>query len=232
MIHNNKPFNELVKTIRSFAYSSGMGLSRVFEDLMNYIVYGFCVNGKMPRWDYKPEQSKEFWEMFRLWTLAAEQEIDQQGWCDVPGNLHQNVIYSKNGKGFLGQYFSPEHICDCMCRFTSASGGHKPFETVYDCACGSGRMLLAANAEACEQHRHVYCAAKDIDETCVKMTVANFLLQGVVGEVVYGDGLNPSDGRLCFLVNEHLNDPASELFGIPHCRIVPLCETMQGQVAA
>ena len=101
--------------------------------------------------------------------------------------------------------------------------------SVYDCCCGSGRMLLAAYGKGLREKNRPYCAAKDIDLLCVKMCTANFLLHGVTGEVVWGDGLKPDDGRKCFLVNEGLNDPLSEYFGVPHCRIADFSETMQGR---
>lgn len=227
MITDNQNFKELVKKMDSFGYSSGEGKTRIFESLIDFVVYGFCMNGKMPSWDYTPEQTATFNEMFSLWVLAAKTEVERSGWCDIPGNIHQAYLYSKTGKGFLSQFFTPEHICDLMTK-CSPLPEDKPVSTVYDPTCGSGRLLLAAFSKACNEKKRVYCVAKDIDPICVKMTVANFLMHGVPGEVVWGDGLRPDDGRLCFLTNEKLNDPTSELFGVPHCRIVPFGETMQG----
>lgn len=230
MINENKSFKELVKTLESFGYTSGEGKTRIFEDLINYVVYGFCVNKGIPSWNHTPEQNATFAKMFQLWVLAAQEEIEKSGWCDIPGNLHQSYLYSKTGKGFLGQFFTPEHVCTLMSA-TSPLPEDKPVSTVYDCCCGSGRLLLAAFVKACNEKKRVYCVAKDIDPICVRMTVANFLMHGVPGEVVWGDGLVPTEGKLCFLTNEHLNDPTSQLFGIPHCRVVPFEETMQGHQA-
>lgn len=230
MINENKSFKELIKTLESFGYTSGEGKTRVFEDLINYAVYGFCVNEGLPSWNHTPEQNETFRKMFQLWVLAAQDEIEKSGWCDIPGNIHQCYLYSKTGKGFLGQFFTPENVCTLMTEIAQ-NNEKKETNTVYDCCCGSGRLLLASFAKACREKRKVYCVAKDIDPICVRMTVANFLMHGVPGEVVWGDGLVPSDGRLCFLTNEKLNDPTSQLFGIPHCRVVPFEETMQGQQA-
>jgi DNA modification methylase len=45
--------------------------------------------------------------------------------------------------GHNGQYFSPVPICDIMATM-SVGDDSRPGQTVCDCACGSGRMLLAA----------------------------------------------------------------------------------------
>ena len=227
MLYDNKDYKELVRRFDSFG---GYEKVRIFESLLDYVIYGFCLNGGVLAWDYSEEQTRRFHEMFALWVKAAKTEIDSNGWCDIPGNLHQSCIYRRGGKGFLGQYFSPENLCSCMARITM-SPKIDDGKSVYDCCCGSGRMLLASYKEAMDRKKHVYCAAKDIDLLCVKMCTANFLLHGVTGEVVWGDGLKPDDGRTCFLVNEGLNNPLSEYFGVPHCRIADFSETMQGHRA-
>lgn len=234
MIYNNQAFKELTQLLDSFAFR--VGKARAFESLLDYVVYGFCLNSGIPDWPFDKEQSQAFGKMFGLWVNTVKTELDKEpltGFCDVPGNIHQVCLYSKTGKGFLGQFFTPEHVCHFMaeCNMLELKDNDPASErpvTVNDPCCGSGRLLLSAHVLCQKKHRKAYCAAKDIDPNCVKMTTANFLLHGVVGEVVWGDGLKPEDGRLCFLVNENLNNPFSELFGIPHCRVVPYEQTMQG----
>lgn len=225
MLYNNKDYKELVRRFDSFG---GYEKVRIFESLLDYVIYGFCLNGGVLAWDYNDEQTRRFHEMFALWVKAAKTEIDSNGWCDIPGNLHQSCIYRRGGKGFLGQYFTPENVCTLMSEITMTPNPESQRPSVHDCCCGSGRMLLAAYEKGVREKRRPYCAAKDIDLLCVKMCTANFLLHGVTGEVVWGDGLKPDDGRTCFLVNEGLNDPLSEYFGVPHCRIADFSETMQG----
>lgn len=228
MLQGNQYFKELVKRLESFGYTSGEGKTRIFESLIDFVVYGFCLNGEMPKWNYTPEQTAVFNEMFALWVNAAKVEIDRRGWCDIPGNLHQCYLYSKTGKGFLGQYFTPEDICSLMTDISGLKEGERT-STVYDCCCGSGRLLLSAYSKACDEKKKVYCVAKDLDPICVKMTTANFIIHGVPGEIVWGNALDPEDGRLCFLTNESINNPTSDLFGVPHCRVIPFNETMQGR---
>lgn len=84
-----------------------------------------------------------------------------------------------------------------------------------DNACGSGRMLLAAHAN----HPTNYCCAQDLDRICCLMTVCNFIVHGVNGEVVWGDGLDPTDFREGWRVNE--------LLGVIHVPCVRQMECME-----
>ena len=60
-----------------------------------------------------------------------------------------------------------------------------------DPACGSGRFLIAAHAKSPGN----YCCGEDIDRTCALMTVCNFILHGVNGEVIWHDSLIPTKER-------------------------------------
>lgn len=60
-----------------------------------------------------------------------------------------------------------------------------------DPACGSGRFLIAAHAKFPGN----YCCGEDIDRTCALMTVCNFILHGVNGEVIWHDSLMPTKER-------------------------------------
>ena len=83
-----------------------------------------------------------------------------------------------------GQFFTPEHVCDMMAQMQM--GTDVPDEaTVADPTCGSGRLLLAA----AKINRKATFYAADIDLTCCKMTVLNFLMNTMVGEVAWMDTL-------------------------------------------
>lgn len=86
-----------------------------------------------------------------------------------------------------------------MAKITDPS--EKTGERIMDCACGSGRMLLASHV----LHPGNYCCAQDMDRICCLMTVCNFIIHGVNGEVVWGDSLDPTDYRDGWRTNEALN---------------------------
>jgi type I restriction-modification system DNA methylase subunit len=62
----------------------------------------------------------------------------------------------------------------------------QPNQTVYDCACGSGRMLLAA----AKINRHVRLYGADLDITCCKMALLNMLLNSLRGEIAHMNSLS------------------------------------------
>ena len=57
---------------------------------------------------------------------------------------------------------------------------------VLDCACGSGRLLMAA----AKLNRNALFFGADIDRTCCLMSVINFCLNGMLGEVAWMDSLS------------------------------------------
>lgn len=62
----------------------------------------------------------------------------------------------------------------------------EPGQTVCDCACGSGRMLLAA----AKINRHVKLYGADLDNTCCKMALLNMLLNSLTGEIAHMNSLS------------------------------------------
>ena len=79
---------------------------------------------------------------------------------------------------------------------------------ISDCACGSGRTLLAHHV----RNLGNYYVAEDIDKTCAMMCVCNFLLHGVVGEVVWHNSLIPEQFYGAWKINQDLNNPFSKLY--------------------
>lgn len=77
-----------------------------------------------------------------------------------------------------------------------------------DPACGSGRFLIAAHAKFPGN----YCCGEDIDRTCALMTVCNFILHGVNGEVIWHDSLRPTKD---YFYGAWRVRPRPELMGIP-----------------
>ena len=83
----------------------------------------------------------------------------------------------------MDSFFTPQSICDMMDIIINPIGSGK---TVEDCACGSGRMLLAA--AQISPMNSFYGA--DIDSTCCLMAVINLCLNGMIGEVALMDMRN------------------------------------------
>ena len=103
---------------------------------------------------------------------------------DVLGDLFQgSITYGENG-----QFFSPPAITRMMGQMTVGEvpeDERHEVKSVYDPACGSGRMLLAV-AEQCP---HWLVVGKDTDLRCVRLTALNLALRNLYGYVIHGNSL-------------------------------------------
>jgi type I restriction-modification system DNA methylase subunit len=109
-------------------------------------------------------------------AMADIAENGGNGFKDPFGDFYME--YLSNDRN--GQFFTPETVCDMIARIQI--GPTLPENaTVGDPCCGSGRLLLSA----AKINRKAIFYAADIDLTCCKMTVLNFLLNTICGEVAW-----------------------------------------------
>ena len=103
---------------------------------------------------------------------------------DVLGDLFQgSITYGENG-----QFFSPPAITRMMGQMTVgelSEDDRNEKKSVYDPACGSGRMLLGI-AEQCP---HWLFVGKDTDLRCVRLCAVNLALRNLYGYVIHGNSL-------------------------------------------
>lgn len=171
----------------------------VFTDFLDYsLIMLDWVNLTEERFDDlkkkypKPEQHKLFAEAyFAMADIAEGNGIDVdglgltgKGFKDPFGDYYMEHFSNDHA----GQFFTPEHLCDFMAalNFSDAEVDEDKVETVCDPCCGSGRMLLSA----AKKNRNLKFYAADIDLVCVKMTLINFMLNSMQGEVVHMDTLS------------------------------------------
>lgn len=182
-----KPFYE---KFASVAYAQDD--SQVFDDLLAYIIDIFSFdNPWQPRGHYKlpeAELRRQFFDLFGEIVRLMEQKIRDDGqWYDPFGTLYEWGMSSQARRANAGQFFTPANIVDLMVACTVTEDITGRGHTVGDPACGSGRTLIACHAK----HPGNYCSGVDIDRTCAMMTVCNFILHGVNGEVLWCDSLFP-----------------------------------------
>jgi type I restriction-modification system DNA methylase subunit len=127
--------------------------------------------------DIPNEEQKQLLEIFQ--TIGEIADNDGEGFKDPFGDLFMEYI--SNDKN--GQFFTPESLCDLKAQMTCPD--LQKGQTVSDPACGSGRNLLAA----AKIEREAIFYAADIDLLCTKMTVINYMLNCMVGEVVQMDSI-------------------------------------------
>jgi type I restriction enzyme M protein len=169
----------LLTAFERFAY--GQSLHTAFTELLDWTLLPF------KKWDNAELQSSA------LETYQSHPKVDQlvklitiigdlsEGFCDPLGELYMQAI----SNGHSGQYFTPIPICDMMATM-SVGDDSKPGQTVCDCACGSGRMLLAA----AKINRHMLFYGGDLDITCCKMVLVNMLLNSLQSEIAHMNTLS------------------------------------------
>lgn len=106
---------------------------------------------------------------------------------DILGEIFQaQITYGEHG-----QFFTPEHITDCMAQIVIDKDSPKK-EVMNDPCCGSGRFILSVAKE----NPNCYFIGQDIDERCCKMAVINMFIFDLNGEIRQGNSLaNKIDKR-------------------------------------
>lgn len=183
--------------------------SRVFDDFLDYIIHGHTID-QSSSWDkqYSSDENELFLEMYReIIRVMNKQLITDKDWFDFFGTYYEAEIVSKLGRRDSGQFFTPPNVCDCMSEMQLMLVDKKKRLKVNDPAAGSGRCLLSAHIHAPGS----YMVAQDLDLTCVKMCICNFMLHAVQGEVWWMNSLTTEiyDG---WMVNQNL----AVTNGVPH----------------
>lgn len=153
----------------------------VFNDFLDYSML------MMRWWDIKASDfmdlekkypEKRHAQLFTeaYFSMADIADGDGTGFNDPFGDFFMEYL----GNNYKGQFFTPEPICEMIAKMQI--GTELPDKaTVADPCCGSGRLLLAA----AKINRKALFYGMDIDLTCCKMTVINFMLNTLAGEVTW-----------------------------------------------
>lgn len=151
------------------------GVQAVFSDFLTLLVCAFSLGQREDEYmktirKYEKPEAYRFSEA--LAALVIKMTGNGTGMVDILGDyFEQYLSYGKNG-----QFFTPQHICDLMARLNNPV---LPLQRILDPACGSGRMLMAM----AKLNRHALFYGADNDRRCAMMTVINFTLNGMFGEV-------------------------------------------------
>ncbi|MFY0601651.1 MAG: SAM-dependent DNA methyltransferase [Cyclobacteriaceae bacterium] len=168
-------------------------ISKVFNDLLSMSICAFHRTNIQSQLQEKDEVNESLY--FEAINNYSKDDLESLG--KAMGILQLNVlenpysdilgeyftIYITNGQN--GQYFTPIPVCDFIAA-TNLGNGQSEGNRMLDPACGSGRMLLSA---AKRNHRNYFFGA-DNSNTCAKMAVLNFFLNGLKGEVAWMNSLS------------------------------------------
>lgn len=208
---------EFLKQFRAFVTKYGFEVSRVFDDFLQYVIWVHTLpeyGKKIDGWSYTAEQSKEMFDLYQTLIIDLKPEINRRGWFDAFGYIYEDMIAGKFRRNNSGQFFTPPSICNLMTEINAPKDIQVVGKIISDPTCGSGRNLLAFHAV----HIGNRYIAEDIDKTCCLMTVCNFILHGVEGEVIWHDSLQPETFYGGWRTNEQLNQFDAKYNGIPHVR--------------
>lgn len=176
---------------------SGGAFSLVLDDLM------CCVtNNRMKHHRALSEKERDW--LFGVGRMIGQAFESLPPFTDLLGPIYMDVS-GRGHKSAMGQYFTPQTVCDCMasiamhdawrsiidkaidstCRGRELTGINEP-------CCGSGAMLLAGAKHITQELgdvdwlKHVYINGNDLDITCVKMTSIQLMAQAWLHNVEYG----------------------------------------------
>lgn len=177
---------------------------RIFDDLVFITLNFFANNDFMEDRDYRmnnytQNEKSVFNQMVMDLIKSYDEGIDSRGWYDPLGILYEELSGRYKRKG-LGQFFTPQTVVDFMVEINLADSEDIKNPSVNDCACGSGRMLLAYQAK----RQGGYLIGEDLDPICARMTAVNMFVHGCVGEVICHNSLNPDDYRFGYYINKDL----------------------------
>jgi type I restriction-modification system DNA methylase subunit len=168
---------QLLKEFERFAY--GQSLHTAFTDLLDWTLLPFKMHDSAEAQHAALDTYRNHKKVNELVELVKMVGDLSEGFRDPLGELYMQAI----SNGHNGQYFTPEPICDMMAAISV--GNPIDEQTVADCACGSGRMLLSA--AKINRHHKLYGA--DLDIICCKMALLNMLLNSLEGEIAHMNSL-------------------------------------------
>lgn len=138
-----------------------------------------------------------FFRVMMIWMEKVSVAMEKGGWLDFFGEMYEEMYQSKSKASTLGQFFTPPGLCDLLAYCSEPNEGK-----INDCACGSGRTLLAGAAVS-KFDRNNFYVGEDLDIVSVKMCALNLMIHGCRGRVVQHDTLmNPVLFDYGFRIND------------------------------
>lgn len=173
--------NDFTKTIEPL-------YRKYFDD---FLILSICAHDQTNLQSRLQQQQPEN-EALYLATTQRYRKDELPILCELLALLYRNTYdfpysdllgehYMQNiSRGQNGQYFTPSPVCEMMTKM-QAGDAVITGKSIADPASGSGRMLLAFAKT--QPANYFYGAA--LSQTCTKMAVVNFFINGLRGEVAW-----------------------------------------------
>ncbi len=187
----------------------------IFTNWLDYVININLFTVKNHELDFKGHEH-EYFNMFAAWVGIQNNYLENnpdKGWYDYLGTFYEDIIQSKFRAGTRGQFFTPSNVCQVMAELTFRCGSEDGYagKMINDCACGSGRLLLAGKTLA----PNGIFIGQDLDPVAVKMAVLNFYIHGVRGAVICKNTLTGE-----FFEAYRINNYLGYGLPIPHIELV------------
>lgn len=184
----------------------------VFIDFVDYCICCLLIHGDAEKVDFLKKKYGKYYplfiEMYRCYLETHMNLLGDDGsfeWYDTLGEVYE-AITSRSKSSALGQFFTPKPVCDMMAQLLY-SGEKKTGLRINDCACGSGRTLLAYNKVMPGN----YLYGEDLDHVATKMAAINLAIHGCKGQVSNMDTL-----RFEWFYGYEINPWQRTMMGLPH----------------
>lgn len=193
--------NEFEKAFVELLHRINNDPIKVFDDALTYVLCRFSTGAVDVSWEYGESQNECFEAFARAYLDYLGGQLEKSFWCDAWGDAFMDL--SGQFKSFRGQFFTPSGAAN-LCAMIAGGDG-----VINDCACGSARMLLAAQEQAFKKSGQMpYLIGEDIDGMCCKMAAINLCVHGCRGEIIRHDTLrDPDGGSYGYVINEYLPMP-------------------------
>lgn len=164
---------------------------RVLEEFVD-IAFHILIDGKAdfesrPLFRVDGEKKKE--TLMNAVVMLGE-EMEREPYRDLLGRVHQEISSIK-GKQDLCSFYTPDSVCGLMAGIgIDVEAMRRKIKegktvSVYEPACGAGRLMLAVAEQLGELRRRLRVVCEDIDLNACKMCYINLSLWGVPAEVYH-----------------------------------------------
>lgn len=169
-------------------------VGRVFNDLTTMAVCSLHqINIASRCQDKDPDNEKLYMETIKAYERdelnvfakllgCIQLHVFDNPYDDLLGRYFTEFIT----QGQNGQFFTPTSVARLITQLSTHEDVPEEGKTIYDPACGSGRLIL----EFARVAPNNYFYANDVSQACAKMTAINFMLNGLRGEVAWMNTLS------------------------------------------
>lgn len=187
------------KVVREKRLDAHQGLNAVLDFLIDMfdIKHYLSKDGWFNAVSRAEKEEPHLYRIMMIWMEKVATAMENGSWLDFFGGIYEEMYQSRGKASTLGQFFTPPNLCDLMAQISQPVDGR-----VSDCACGSGRTLLAG-ASAAGFTRSNFYIGEDLDMVSVKMCALNLMIHGCRGRVVRHDTLREP---VCFDYGFRIND--------------------------